>query len=62
MAESNGDGVVESGTDVGAEEGKGVEVPEREMPRISSMAAEDLDAMFFDAMKRARWARTLRGY
>ena len=29
------------------------------MPRISSMAVEDFEAIFFEAMNRARWARTL---
>ena len=34
--------------------GYGVDVAEREMPRISSMAAEGFEARRFEAMNRAR--------
>jgi hypothetical protein len=40
-------------------DGYGVALAEREMPRISSMAVEDLDARRLEARKRARWARSL---
>ena len=40
--------------------GYGVVVPEREMPRISSIAELASSARRFAAIKRARWARWLR--
>lgn len=38
-------------------DGYGVADAEREMPRTSSRADEDLEARRLDARKRARWAR-----
>ena len=40
-------------------DGYGVADAEREMPRTSSRAEEDLEARRLDARKRARWARWL---
>ena len=37
----------------------GVVDPDRDMPRISSTAVDDLDASCLEARKRARCARTL---
>lgn len=50
-----GEGDAESGGDSGREVvGYGVDVPEREMPRISSMAVADFEARRLEARKRAR--------